>query len=69
MKVKIFWADGTDSFMYGEDYKDKDIDVLVEQLKRKPSKRLYRFGTRLDLIREIEVYDQGNLYIKVRGSA
>ena len=55
MKIKLNWIDGTSSFMYGDTYTDNDVDFLWEQMKREPKKRLYRFGTRLDLVKSVEV--------------
>lgn len=54
MKIKLNWNDGTSSFMYGE-YTQEQVDTLWEQMKREPKKRLYRFGTRLDLVKDVEV--------------
>ena len=56
MKVKAFWNDGTESILYW-DFNESQIDTLWEQMKRKPNKRLYRFGVRLDLIKSIEVIE------------
>lgn len=54
MKIKLNFFDGTSFFMYGE-YNEKQVNELYEQMKRKPEKRLYRFGTRLDLVKSVEV--------------
>lgn len=54
MKIKLNWFDGTNSLMK-TDYTEKDIDNLNEFMKREPSKRLYRYGIRLDLVKNIEV--------------
>ena len=57
MKVKINWIDGTASFMYGE-YTERQIDIMYDQLKREPKKRLYKFGIRFDLIKSIEILNE-----------
>ena len=57
MQIKLNWFDGTSSMMYGE-FTEKDVDKLWEQMKREPKKRLYRFGTRLDLVKNAEVYNE-----------